>query len=159
MPRRKITWAKFKENVTFLVTYSLVGIVFGFGTNYLVFTIMIRNDIPVGVAITTPFLVGGQASFFAHDSITFGRVVLELERWWQRWWRMMTGQWGGLAVNVSVTNALLFIDSLTAATINTLTVYLAATFGGAVVTMCAAKFISHKSGSSNDSPDESRKES
>jgi len=151
---RKIPWAKVKEESIFLVTYSLVGIVFGFGTNYLVYTIMISKDVPAMMAISTAFLVGGQASFFAHDNITFGRVELELEHWWQRWWRMMTGQWGGLAMNVSVTNGLLFIDWLTPATISTQTIYLAATFGGAVVTICAAKFISHKPGSSK-SPDDS----
>lgn len=155
----KITKAKTKEIIIFLITYSLVGGVFGFGTNYLVFNYMISRDIPVTVAITTAFMIGGQASFFAHDNITFGRVELELEHWWQRWWRMMTGQWGGLAVNVAISNVLLLIDKLTSASISTQTIYFTATFSGAVVTICAAKFISHKSGSSNDSPDEPRKES
>lgn len=146
MLNRKISLKKTKETIIFLVKYSLVGVTFGFGANLAAFTVMIKNDIPVGVATATAFLIGGQASFFAHDRITFGRVELDLEHWWQRWWRMMLGQAAGFMVNGVVANGLLLLDRLSSLSIGTWYVYLAATACGAIVTCTAAKFYSHKSG-------------
>jgi putative flippase GtrA len=156
----KLSPQKIKETIVFLVTYSLVGLI-GFGANLGAFSVMLRNDIPVGVATGTAFLIGGQVSFVAHDRITFGRVDLHLEHWWQRWWRMMGGQAAGFTVNGAVANGLLLADRISSFSVATQYVYIAATASGAIVTCCAAKFYSHKEGSDEspaEAPDEHTQE-
>lgn len=158
MPNGKVSPQKLKETIVFLMTYSFIGGTFGLGANVAAFAIMMKNDVPVGVATGTAFLIGGQVSFIAHDRITFGRVDLHLEHWWQRWWRMMGGQAAGFMVNGTVANGLLLLDNASSFNVGTQYVYVAATASGALVTCCAAKFYSHKEGPDNG-PAESSDES
>lgn len=134
----KQTIASIKETIVFLATYSLVGL-FGLGANLGAFTLLLKGDVPLSFATGVAFLVGGQVAFVSHDNITFGRRVVTLPRWQQRWKEMMFGQGLGFLTNYAIANSLIFMGSG-----GTKTVYLAATLSGAIVTCGWANYRSHK---------------
>lgn len=134
----KPTIASIKETVIFLVTYSLVGLI-GFGANLGMFTLLLKADVYLSFATGLAFLFGGQVAFVCHDNITFGRRVVTLPRWQDRWKQMMVGQMFGFMTNYAVANSLILIE-----TTSTEIVYLAATVSGATVTCAWANYRSHK---------------
>jgi putative flippase GtrA len=140
----KPTIAGLKETAIFLLTYSLVGLI-GLGANIGTFTLLLRADVYLSFATGISFLVGGQVAFISHDQITFGRRVVTLPRWQDRWKQMMLGQMLGFLANYLVANSLILAEIE-----NTKMVYMAATFSGAVVTSSWANYRSHKKEPNND---------
>lgn len=138
------TTARLKESVVFLMTYSLVGVI-GFTANAVSFALLLKGGVAVTFGTGIAFLIGGQVAFVCHDRFTFGNRVVDLDRWQQRWRRMMAGQMFGFLVNWTVANSL-----VQAGGIATWLVYLAATVCGAIVTCCWANYYSHKKGSNPD---------
>lgn len=135
----KPTIASVKETAIFLVTYTLVGFI-GFGANLGMFSLLLKADVYLSFATGIAFLFGGQVAFVCHDNITFGRRVVTLPRWQDRWKQMMFGQGLGFMTNWTIANSLILIGEGS----DTRTVYLAATFSGALVTCGWANYKSHK---------------
>ncbi len=146
----KPTIAKIRETVTFLATYSLVGLI-GFGANLGMFTLLLEAGVYLSFATGIAFLFGGQVAFVCHDNITFGRRVVTLPRWQDRWKQMMLGQVFGFMTNYGVANSLILFE-----TGSTSTVYLAATVSGAMVTCGWANYKSHKREPDNDPAEPAR---
>lgn len=140
----KPTIAKIRETVIFLTTYSLVGLI-GFGANLGMFTLLLEAGVYLSFATGIAFLFGGQVAFVCHDNITFGRRVVTLPRWQDRWKQMMLGQMFGFMTNYGVANSLILFE-----TDSIRTVYLAATVSGAMVTCGWANYRSHKKESNTD---------
>jgi putative flippase GtrA len=145
------TGANIKETVIFLTTYSLVGLI-GFGANLGMFALLLSTGVYLSFATGLAFLFGGQVAFVCHDNITFGRRVVTLPRWQDRWKQMMLGQMFGFMTNYAVANSLILIERG-----STSTVYLAATVCGASVTCAWANYRSHKKEPNTD-PAESAEE-
>lgn len=150
-----VTRDSVRETFIFLVTYCLVGLI-GFGANVLSFSALHRLGMPLSFATGIAFLIGGQVAFVSHDRVTFGRRVVDLDRWQQRWRRLVTGQLVGFLVNWAMANTLILVGG-----IDTWKIYLAATCSGATVTCLWANYYSHKKGPNigpAQSPDEHTQE-
>lgn len=89
-------------------------------------------------ATRSAFLIGGQASFWSHDRLTFGDHHVSIKGWPRRWVLFMPGQAIGFTANFVATFA------LAEAGCWTLVIYSGGLVSGIMATYTWNKYVSHR---------------